>query len=431
MQNRNHLTTDDTDDTDKGSASAPIRAIRAIRGSILCCLCLLLFKSSAFGQTTVQIPAGVYASFKFQSNTTYSGAGLGKTIFRNAGTADYTYSAQLIGLTNVTIDGVSFDANGIDVENCSNVRLRNFEVTNARRAKGNHQGIYFGGLSGCTFENFNIRNCSAAIQGYGGTNLAFRNWRIESCSYGFKWGVNGLNGAIVENGVLDHIRAAMGLEFQGDQLAGSGLIVRKIAYVNPELWQNDIGDRNGNAMAFSIPSSILTGTLAELLYADGNAFLVGDDGKLTGERRISSVGWRGLRVGGEVAGIRPEWRNCWFKNLNDPGAVTTSVDANCHDIRVENCVENFDNAVGAKNPTYTNIGPAVQLPVDGGWTLVGVESGVGGGVSPATQPSAPNSPPLTPNPPPATGPSTSYADDPIIEIRAMQKSGKVTVTKPQ
>lgn len=376
-----------------------------VAGIVFLLVCLLM--SAVGAAATIQIPAGIYPfdGNRFQSGNTYVGVP-GQTIIRNSSTAAYAYAAQLKGLQNVTIEGVTFDDNGVEINNgAKNITFKNCTFSDARRQKDNHQAIFLAGWSdNIRFSNCRVINASQAMQIYGCTNVIIEDFRIEKCGYGIKYGTNGAANVYIRRGVFDQMQWTMGLEIQNDDPDQKNLIVEDIAYVNPLLFADD--SKNGNATAFSIPTAKMSGILVHRLYADGEAWVVDNNGNRTGERRRSSQNWRGLRIGGEIGGTRPIWTNCWFKNLNDPGAITTSTEAQVFNNLVQDCVEGVgwappvpDNqkaawiAAASKNSKLDRNDANVILPANGGWTLVGV-------VPPGS--SLPQS-----TPPPASAPSNA------------------------
>lgn len=402
---------------------------RTIKQHFVLAILLGLLAGFAHGQT-LQIPEGVYSysPTMFRSNATYVGAGVGKSIIRNTSTAPYSYSAQFKGLKNVKVSDVTFDGNGIEVNNgCVNITLEDFEVTNARRGNSNHQAIFLAGWSKqIAFRRFKIRNCSQTMQIYGCEEVTIEDFVFESSGYGLKWGTNGARSGIIRRGVIRWMRATMGLEIQNDDPTQDGLLIEDIAYVEPELYADDT--KNGNAMAFSVPTWRMKGITGRRVYADGLAWVIDSSGKRTGERRRSMskdkgdpITWKGLRVGIEVGGDRPTWTEYWMRNLNDPVAITSSTAAQVYNGRVENCLEAVDfgspaNGVAAAQvgSRLENNGPQVALPAQGGWSLVGVSSGTSAPPPPATIVTGPS-------------PSETFAPGQTVTITAAGRNLRIEV----
>lgn len=327
---------------------------------------------------TIAIPAGVYGSYTFTSGNTYVGAGVGKTIIRNASSAAFAHTIVLKNLNNISINGATLDGNGALIQDCTNITLTDVEITNARRTFGDHQALYFSNVNGLTLRRVRWFNCTQAIQAYGGQNVLAEDCTFDTVNYGWKWGMGGVKNVIVRRLKIVHDRQ-MGIEFQGGNAQTDNILIEDSAYVEPDLFADD--SRNGNTMGFSVPmDGVGTRIIGRRNFVDGLAWILDSNGNRTSERRASRVGWLGVRDGIEVGGNSPSWTQNWIRNVNDPGAVTTSTAAQVSSNRVENCIETIDfgaPANGAAARVGSNIsdnGPNVQLPQVGGWTLAGILS---------------------------------------------------------
>lgn len=319
----------------------------------------------------INIPAGVYSQYQFHTGNSYVGAGTGKTIIRNNGTAPFTYAARIENARDIGIRGVTFDGNGIYLGNITNLVMTDFEIVNARRTSSNHQGIYFTGLHHAEFVRGRWYNDSHAVMGYGADDVTFVDCVVEECGYGIKVQLgSGARSLLIDRSIFRRMQATMGVEIQGDDPDIDGVTLRDCAYVLPIL--NDDDNQNKHAFAWSLPMAKSKNVLVTRCYVDGT------DTK----GRTSTPQFKGVRLAHEVGGTRPAHTQNWVRNVNDPGAITTSTAAQCNDNRVENCLEPWNYgapangipaaSVGSK---VENNGPGVALPLVGGWTLVGVSSG--------------------------------------------------------
>lgn len=353
---------------------------------------------------TIVFANGVYNWFDAKSNRNYFVANKHQAIIRNASTAQNQHTMKLTNLTNVKVDGLLFDQNGIYLQACSNIAFSNIKIQNARRTAGNHQAVcWFNGLTNCSLTGVEWENCSHALMGYWASGLVIRDAKITKCGYGIKLQLsNGSKNNLIEKVIFKNMQSTMGLEIQGDDADIDGVVVRDVAYNDALLNVDD--NNNKHAFSYSLPMAKAKNVLCERCFTDGNAILP------DGSRRSSSASWKGLRLAHEVGGTRPTHRNNWIRNSNDPGGITTSTQAQCYDNLVQNCLEPFNFASPANGSAaipgsrIENNNENVQLPAQGGWSLVGA-------TPPNVTPPPVDPPPVDPPPVPNPGPviETFYA----------------------
>ena len=315
---------------------------------------------------TVILPAGIIPVQVFQNGNTYLAAPTGTTI-QNLSTADFSYTANLDNLHDLTIQGVTFNGNGISCSNTTNVTLQNCRIQNARRLQGNHQGIIGGGNTNLTFDHVTWDNCTAAVMLFhAGTGLTLTDCIVNNSAYGLKLQLQpGSRNVRIVRLLCRQIQQNIGVEIQGDDPNIDGVYVGDSAYVDPILSSTDI--QNAHAMGFSLPMAMATNVVVERCYVDGYSPALGYGTK---------PGFIGLRNGFEIGGNKCVYQNNWVAGrLNCAGSVTTSSGAYCHDNLITNSVnEGWHQNAGTFGapPAFANNGGSVQLPAVGGWSLVGI-----------------------------------------------------------
>lgn len=152
-------------------------------------LVLAIGAAAELGGAVVRIPAGTYeiTTVDLPAGVRLQGEGTSATILRSTeGEAVVTFSGQLAGLTDITIDGVSLVSGSIGLygESADDIRLDNVVV------KRFEKGIEFKGGRDNEWWEVHIENCEEGARLLGDVNAG-------DGSTGDKWELNRWNGGSV------------------------------------------------------------------------------------------------------------------------------------------------------------------------------------------------------------------------------------------
>lgn len=347
----------------------------------------------------IRLPEGTGSVTEFKGGNEYIGVP-GKTTLK--GTAPIRVTGS-----NVKISGITFDTNGIRRD--GNLTGLTVEDCNFNAAR---VGVEVNGGTNVTIRRSGFDRCSFPTWIADVSNLLIESSDITECGYGFKVfgdNPNNKNWTGRNNYIRDCPNDFMAFEWQGacDGWELSGNFIERIRF-------GATLDSNDHSLLISAPmAKAKNGRVI-------NNVVLG--------QKPRDAGYPGSWVNGhplllEIGGDNTLVENNMFIGGGTAISVTDK-DGACSVLARNNLVKDTYRIWNKDKETQA---VTVQNTADGvnvGYTIEAARKSAGRipvvSIPPATQP----------DPTPTPAPTTQYVDDPIVEIRAVQKSGRVTITKP-